>query len=51
MNISGVGRSMKSISILSNFSIHIPYGICYEVDENAINDEPILTMIASGINR
>ena len=33
------------MKLLGDFSIHIPYGYCYCINENAASDEPVLTVI------
>ena len=45
MIVYGVNRGGKTIQVLGDFSIHIPYGYCYCINENAASDEPVLTVI------
>lgn len=45
MIVYGVNRGGKTIHVLGDFSIHIPYGYCYCINENAASDEPVLTVI------
>ena len=37
MIVYGVNRGGKTIQVLGDFSIHIPYGYCYCINENAWN--------------
>lgn len=45
MIVYGVNRGGKTIQVLGDFSIHIPYGYCYCINANAASDEPVLTVI------
>ncbi len=45
MIVYGVNRGGKTIQVLGDFSIHIPYGYCYCIDENAASDASVLTVI------
>ena len=45
MIVYGVNRGGKTVQVLGDFSIHIPYGYCYCIDENAASDASVLTVI------
>lgn len=44
MITNGVGRTGKDIEVCDDFSIHVPYGWCYEVDNDAPEDESVLSL-------
>lgn len=45
MIIRGVGTKGNDVNVIEDFSVHIPYGCCYDVDKNAVGLEPILSII------
>ena len=45
MLVKGVGRYGEEVKVADDFSVHIPYGWCYDVDEYASNGEPVFTAL------
>jgi hypothetical protein len=44
MIVNGVGRNGKNVNVDDDFLIHIPYGWCYDIDENALEDEQVFML-------
>ena len=44
MITNGVSKSGETIDVVNDFSLHVPFEWCYDIDEYATNGAPVLKM-------
>ncbi len=44
MIVKGVGRNGKNVEVADDFSVHVPFEWCYDIDEYASGGNPVFTV-------